>query len=68
MGFFSWLLERIDRPADQSVLLGDRRRGSETMITADSPEEDEAAAAGVRRDRARRRWRWLTWSGRGPFP
>lgn len=60
MGFFSWLLERMDRPADQSVLLGDRRRGSETMITADSPEQAEAAAAGVRQDRARRRRRWFS--------
>jgi hypothetical protein len=58
MGFFSWLLKRMDKPADQSVLLGDRRRGSETMINAGSPEEAQAAAAGVRRDRARRRWRW----------
>jgi len=59
MGFFSWLMKRIDKPADQSVLLGDRNRGSEAMITADSPEQAQAAAAGVRRDRARRRWRWL---------
>jgi hypothetical protein len=51
MGFFSRLLERMDKPADQSVLLGDRKRGSETMITAGSPEQEEAAAAGVRRDR-----------------
>jgi hypothetical protein len=65
MGFFSWLMERMDKPADQSVLLGDRNRGSETMINADSPEQEEAAAAGGRRDRARRRWRQL--SRRGPF-
>jgi hypothetical protein len=64
MGFFSWLLERMDRPADQSVLLGDRNRGSETMITAGSPEQAEAAAEGFRRDRARRRWRWIGLSGR----
>jgi hypothetical protein len=67
MGFFSWLMQRIDKPADQSLLLGSRTRGSETMITADSPEQEEAAAAGVRRDRARRRWRWLSLGGRGPF-
>jgi hypothetical protein len=59
MGLFSWLLTRMDKPADQSVLLGDRNRGSETMITASSPEEAGAAAAGVRKDRARRRWRWF---------
>jgi hypothetical protein len=58
MGFFSWLMKRMDKPADQSVLLGDRNRGSEAMIGQDSPEAEEAVAAGVRRDRARRRWRW----------
>jgi hypothetical protein len=52
-------MRKIDTPADQSVLLGDRNRGSEAMITASSPEEERAIAAGVRRDRARRRWRWL---------
>jgi hypothetical protein len=57
VGFFPWLIKRIDKPADQSVLL-DPNRGSEAMIGADSPEEAEAIAAGVRRDRARRRWRW----------
>jgi len=59
MGLFSWLLERMDKPADQSVLGGDRRRGSEAIVNAGSPEQAQAAAAGVRRDRARRRWRWL---------
>jgi hypothetical protein len=57
MGFFSWLMKRVDKPADQSVLLGDRNRGSEVMIGQD-PDEASAAAAGVRRDRARRRRRW----------
>jgi hypothetical protein len=64
MGFFSWLMQRIDKPADQSVLLGDRNRGSEAMITAGSAEQAEAAAEGVRRDRARRRRRWSRLSGR----
>jgi hypothetical protein len=65
MGFFSWLMQRIDKPADQSVLLGDRKRGSETMIIAGSAEQEQAAAAGVRRDRARRRWRWFSLGGGG---
>lgn len=59
MSFFSRMLARMDKPADQSVLLGDRNRGSETMITAGSPEQEKAAAAGVRRDRSRRFWRWF---------
>jgi len=59
VGFFSWLTRKIDAPADQSLLLGDRNRGSEAMISASSPEEARAIAAGVRRDRDRRRWRWL---------
>jgi hypothetical protein len=59
MGFFSWLLERIDKPADSSLLLREgRNRGSERMISAETPEEKKAAAGTVRRIRARRRWRW----------
>lgn len=61
MGFFSWLLDRIDRPADQSVLRAGRRRGSEAMITEEDPELAKAAAAGVRRDRARRTRRWRSY-------
>jgi len=37
VGFFSWLTKKIHEPADQSVLLGDRNRGSEAMIGASSP-------------------------------
>jgi hypothetical protein len=58
MGFFSRLMKHMDKPADQSVLLGDRKRGSEAMIGQSSADAESAAAAGVRRDRARRRWRW----------
>jgi hypothetical protein len=52
-------MKRIDKPADQSVLQVDRNRGSEVMIDQPSADAESAAAAGVRRDRARRRWRWL---------
>lgn len=58
MGLFSWLMKHMDKPADQSVLLGDRNRGSEVMIGQPDADAESAAAAGVRRDRDRRRWRW----------
>ena len=58
MGFFSRLLDLIDRPADQSVLRGDRRRGSEAIIREQGAEAKQAAASGVRRDRRRRTQRW----------
>ena len=58
MGFFGRLLELIDRPADQSVLQGDRRRGSEAIIREETTETKQAAASGVRRDRRRRTQRW----------
>jgi hypothetical protein len=65
MGFWARLVDRIDakvdRPADQSVLKGDRNPGSESMLEADSPEVAAQAAKGVRRSRDRRRWRWGAW-------
>ena len=58
MGFLSRLIDRIDakvdRPADQSLLDGDRNPGSEKMISSDTPTE---TAETVRRDRDRRRRR-----------
>jgi hypothetical protein len=51
-------MKHVDKPADQSVLLGDRNRGSEVMVGQPSADAESAAAAGVRRDRARRRRRW----------
>jgi hypothetical protein len=54
-----WIDSKIDRPADQSVLRGDRNPGSETILEADDPAQAEAAAANVRHRRDRRRWRWL---------
>jgi hypothetical protein len=56
--FVDWVDAKIDRPADQSVLSGDRNPGSESMLSADSAEQAKAAGAGVRRSRNRRRWRW----------
>jgi len=65
MGFWARLIDRIDakldRPADQSVLTGERNPGSESMIEAESPEEAAEAGKTVRRVRNRRRWRWQAW-------
>jgi hypothetical protein len=62
MGFWARLIDRIDakvdRPADQSVLKGDRNPGSEAMLEADSPEAAKTAARNARRSRDRRRWQW----------
>jgi hypothetical protein len=58
MGLLQKLLDRIDKPADPSLLLGERNPGSEPMITSDTPDGEQAAAAAVRRARERRRWRW----------
>jgi hypothetical protein len=62
MGFMSRLVDRIDakldRPADQSVLTGDRNPGSEAMIEAESADQAVEAGKTVRRVRNRRRWRW----------
>jgi len=55
MGLFERLLKRIDKPADQSLLLRDgRRAGSERIIKANSPDQAKDAAADVRRRRAKR--------------
>ena len=63
MGRISQLLERIeariDRPADQSVLMHPDRTGSERMLDNDEPDQASAAAATVRRNRNRTRRRWL---------
>jgi hypothetical protein len=62
MGCWARLIDRIDakvdRPADQSVLQGDRNPGSESMLQADSPEAAKDAARITRRSRNRRRWQW----------
>jgi hypothetical protein len=54
-----WIDAKVDRPADQSVLSGERNPGSESMLVTDDPEQASAAAGNVRRTRDRRRWRWL---------
>ncbi|HEX2468709.1 MAG TPA: hypothetical protein VHJ54_10935 [Solirubrobacterales bacterium] len=54
-----WIDAKVDRPADQSVLRGERNPGSEAMIATDDPDQAQAAAETVRRTRDRRRWRWL---------
>jgi hypothetical protein len=51
---------KVDRPADQSRLDGDRNPGSESMLEADSPEAAKNAARNARRSRDRRRWQWLS--------
>jgi hypothetical protein len=53
-----WIDSKVDRPADQSVLSGERNPGSESMLETDDPEQAQAAAGTVRRTRNRRRWRW----------
>jgi hypothetical protein len=53
-----WIDSRVDRPADQSVLSGERNPGSESMLATDDPEQAQAAAGTVRRTRDRRRRRW----------
>jgi hypothetical protein len=55
-----WIDSRVDRPADQSVLSGERNPGSEAMLQTDDPDQARAAAGTVRRVRNRRRWRWIT--------
>jgi hypothetical protein len=60
-----WIDSKVDRPADQSVLSGERNPGSETMLTTDDPDQASAAAGTVRRTRDRRRRRWLHFSRRG---
>jgi len=61
MGFMSRMLDRIEarieHPADQSVLDGNRSQGSESVRRAED-EDAVAAARRARRERARRRWRW----------
>jgi hypothetical protein len=51
------LRNRVERPADQSVLNPDPHAGSEAMIEAESLEAKRAAATTVRRERARRTYR-----------
>jgi hypothetical protein len=59
LSFFEWVERKLDKPADQSLLLRDgRNQGSEAMIKAKTPEASGAAGATVRRKRARRTWRW----------
>lgn len=55
--FVDWVDSRIDKPADPSVLMGDRNPGSENVIEAEGTDQKQAAARGVRRARDRRRWR-----------
>jgi hypothetical protein len=63
VGWLGRLIDRIDarlnRPADQSVLLHPDRDGSERMLEAETTEQKSAAAARVRRNRDRSRHRWL---------
>jgi hypothetical protein len=65
MGRLARLIDRIDakldRPADQSVLLHDDKDGSERMLEAPTPAEGSAAGSTVRKIRSRRRHRWLGW-------
>jgi hypothetical protein len=63
VGWLGRLIDRIDarldRPADQSVLLHRDRDGSERMLEADTPEQASAPGATVRRNRNRSRHRWM---------
>jgi hypothetical protein len=59
-----WIDSKVDRPADQSVLSGERNPGSETMLATDDPEQAQAAGGTVRRTRNRRHRRWLFLSRR----
>jgi hypothetical protein len=63
MGWLTRLIDRVDakldRPADQSVLYHADNDGSERMLEASTPEQESAAGATVRRNRARRRSRLL---------
>jgi hypothetical protein len=54
-----WIDSKVDRPADRSVLTGERNPGSETMLATDDPDQAQAAAGTVRRTRDRRRRRWF---------
>jgi hypothetical protein len=60
-----WIDSKVDRPADQSVLSGERNPGSETVLATDDQDQASAAAGTVRRTRDRRRRRWLYFSRRG---
>jgi hypothetical protein len=59
-----WIDSKVDRPADQSVLSGERNPGSESMLATDDPDQARAAAGTVRRTRNLRRWRWLNFTSR----
>jgi hypothetical protein len=65
MGWLARLIdridERVDRPADQSVLTHPDDDGSERMLDAGDDDRGSASAATVNRNRNRRRarQRWL---------
>jgi hypothetical protein len=63
VGWFTRLFDRIDdrldRPADQSVLHRSHREGSERVLDSDDPDLQKRAAAEVRRRRTGSTSRWL---------
>jgi hypothetical protein len=63
MGWLTRLVDRIDaridRPADQSVLTHSDSDGSERMLDSSNGQQESAAGKTVRRNRSRRRERWL---------
>jgi hypothetical protein len=59
LNLFEWIERKLDKPSERGLLLEEgRNRGSEAMITADTPSEAKAAGKTVRRRRLARTIRW----------